>query len=324
MNVIISNKYNSALQNLGIDIMSSDVGVFSVDDIISKYRNFFFQRMILDITALKDYQDIKNIQKLSISLDMDKLILLLDDSEQTSNPEFLSQLISLGIYNFTKNIEGVMYLYDNPNVYRDVAQYHLLNNTPSVEPTIVSTQEINSIRILGVKNVTKQAGATSLVYMMYKKLKEFYSVVAIEVDKSDFVYYNNQELISTSSANFTSILNKYTNKEVVLIDINDSAVALSSTQDVLYLVEPSLLKLNKLMMVNPDALSNLKNKKLLLNKSFLSSKDVIEFEYESRSKIYYNLPCLDDRDSILEPLTQLLIKLGFTRLGSISKKKGLF
>ena len=324
MNVIISNKYNSALQNLGIDIMSSDVGVFSVDDIISKYRNFFFQRMILDITALKDYQDIKNIQKLSISLDMDKLILLLDDSEQTSNPEFLSQLISLGIYNFTKNIEGVMYLYDNPNVYRDVAQYHLLNNTPSVEPTIVSTQEINSIRILGVKNVTKQAGATSLVYMMYKKLKEFYSVVAIEVDKSDFVYYNNQELISTSSANFTSVLNKYTNKEVVLIDINDSAVALSSTQDVLYLVEPSLLKLNKLMMVNPDALSNLKNKKLLLNKSFLSSKDVIEFEYESRSKIYYNLPCLDDRDSILEPLTQLLIKLGFTRLGSISKKKGLF
>ena len=110
----------------------------------------------------------------------------------------------------------------------------------------------------------------------------------------------------------------------MLIDINDSAVALSSTQDVLYLVEPSLLKLNKLMMVNPDALSNLKNKKLLLNKSFLSSKDVIEFEYESRSKIYYNLPCLDDRDSILEPLTQLLIKLGFTRLGSISKKKGLF
>lgn len=324
MNVIISNKYNSALQNLGIDIMSSDVGVFSVDDIISKYRNFFFQRMILDITALKDYQDIKNIQKLSISLDMDKLILLLDDSEQTANPEFLSQLISVGIYNFTKNIEGVMYLYDNPNVYRDVAQYHLLNNTPSVEPTIVSTQEINSIRILGVKNVTKQAGATSLVYMMYKKLKEFYSVVAIEVDKSDFVYYNNQELISTSSANFTSVLNKYTNKEVVLIDINDSAVALSSTQDVLYLVEPSLLKLNKLMMVNPDALSNLKNKKLLLNKSFLSSKDVIEFEYESRSKIYYNLPCLDDRDSILEPLTQLLIKLGFTRLGSISKKKGLF
>lgn len=324
MNVIISNKYNSALQNLGIDIMSSDVGVFSVDDIISKYRNFFFQRMILDITALKDYQDIKNIQKLSISLDMDKLILLLDDSEQTANPEFLSQLISLGIYNFTKNIEGVMYLYDNPNVYRDVAQYHLLNNTPSVEPTIVSTQEINSIRILGVKNVTKQAGATSLVYMMYKKLKEFYSVVAIEVDKSDFVYYNNQELISTSSANFTSVLNKYTNKEVVLIDINDSAVALSSTQDVLYLVEPSLLKLNKLMMVNPNALSNLKNKKVLLNKSFLSSKDVIEFEYESRSKIYYNLPCLDDRDSILEPLTQLLIKLGFTRLGSISKKKGLF
>ena len=37
----------------------------------------FFQRMILDITALKDYRDIKTLQKLSISLDMDKVILLL-------------------------------------------------------------------------------------------------------------------------------------------------------------------------------------------------------------------------------------------------------
>ena len=60
--------------------------------------------MILDITAIKDYKNIKNIQKLSISLDMNKIILLLDDSAESTSTEYLSKLISMGIYNFTKNV----------------------------------------------------------------------------------------------------------------------------------------------------------------------------------------------------------------------------
>ena len=58
---------------------------------------------------------------------MDKVILLLDGSEATSNPMFLSNLVSMGIYNFTKNVEGIQYLYNTPNTYRDVAQFHHLN-----------------------------------------------------------------------------------------------------------------------------------------------------------------------------------------------------
>src|SRR5574344_2830499 len=119
MNVIISNKYTAMLQELTIDVIKNEQGVFSVDEIIEKYQNFFYQRMILDITALKDYKDIKTLQKLSISLDMDKLILLLYDTAESTSSEYLSKLISMGIYNFTKNVEGIMYLYNNPNSYRD-------------------------------------------------------------------------------------------------------------------------------------------------------------------------------------------------------------
>jgi hypothetical protein len=32
----------------------------------------------------------------------------------------------MGIYNFTRNIDAIQYLIDNPNVYKDVAQYHIL------------------------------------------------------------------------------------------------------------------------------------------------------------------------------------------------------
>ena len=74
--------------NVGFDNM------VQVDEIIATFQNFFYQRMILDITAIKNYTDIVNLQKLSISLDMNKLILLLDGSEETSSPTFLSNLDS--------------------------------------------------------------------------------------------------------------------------------------------------------------------------------------------------------------------------------------
>ena len=63
MNVIISNKYQSMLQTLDIDVIKNLNGEFEVDDIIKEFQNFFFQRMILDITALKNYRDIKTLQK---------------------------------------------------------------------------------------------------------------------------------------------------------------------------------------------------------------------------------------------------------------------
>ena len=82
MNVIVSNKYQAMLQNLDIDVIKSLQGEFDVEELVSNFKNFFFQRMILDITALKNYKDIKTLQKLSVSLDMDKVILLLDDSTE--------------------------------------------------------------------------------------------------------------------------------------------------------------------------------------------------------------------------------------------------
>lgn len=330
MNVIISNKYTAMLQELTIDVIKSEQGVFTVDEIVSKYKNFFYQRMILDITSLKDYTDIKTLQKLSISLDMDKLILLLDDSAEVSSPEFLSELISIGIYNFTKNIEGIMYLYNHPNTYRDVVQYHQIDHQNVQEPVIQEYDTSRGVRIIGVKNVTKSAGSTSLVYMMKKMLEKNYNVVAIEVDKTDFVYFRDKQLISTTNDNVGNIVAKNSNKDIILIDMNNSAAAMSAVHDILYLIEPSIIRLNKMMMVEPDILNTLQNKHVVLNKSLISSKDVLDFEYESKLKIFYNLPPLDDREKDILVLNAMLVKMGFTKQqpGEENKKKnsilGLF
>ena len=128
MNVIVSNKYQSLLATLDIDIIKNINGEFEVEDLVSQFTNFYYNKMILDITALKNYQDIATLQNLSVSMDVSNIILLLDDSEIVNSPKYLSGLISMGIYNFTRNVDAIKFLINNPNTYKDVAQYHQLNN----------------------------------------------------------------------------------------------------------------------------------------------------------------------------------------------------
>lgn len=337
MNVIVSNKYTEVLKTLDIEIIKSLEGEHDIDEIISTFDNFFFAKMILDVTAIKNYKDISNLQKLSISMDMDKIILLLDDSPETSTQTFVSQLVSMGIYNFTRNTEGIMYLLNNPNTYRDVAHLQQLNNstvtvsTPSIGVNIKSVPNINQTvvqqvtrRVIGVKNVTEQSGATTLVYMMKKQLQKNYSLKAIEVDKRDFMYLNDKELISTTSDNLGNEIAKYSTAEVILIDINKSQIAESMCSDIIYLIEPSTIKLNKLMISNRKELEKLKGKKVVLMQSILSANDVAEFEYEAKINIFFNMPPLDERKDNIEKLDEFLSKLGFSRqqVGKTNKKSG--
>ena len=328
MNVIISNKHQSTLETLDIDIIKSLNGEFDVDDIISQFQNFFFQRMIIDITAIKNYKDVKTLQKLSISLDMDKIILLLDDSVDDGTGEFLSKLVSMGIYNFTRTVDGIMYLYNNPNSYRDVAHIQQLDVASSNESTPVSTTVVENIytgtRVIGIKNVTKQTGATTLSYMMKKQLEKHYSVVALEVNKDEFRYFRDKNMYSVKDVELGNAIAKYNDRDVIIVDVNDSTQAESVCDDIIYLVEPSIIKLNKLMNVNPNVFKKIKGKKIILNQSILSQKDVLDFEYESGVKIYFNMPPLDERERSIHILNKFLYMLGFSKQQSLEEENKKF
>lgn len=336
MNVIVSNKYTEVLKTLDVEVIKSLEGEHDIDEIISTFDNFFFAKMILDITSIKNYKDISNLQKLSISMDMNKIILLLDDSLETSTPTFVSQLVSMGIYNFTRNTEGIMYLLNNPNTYRDVAHLQQLNNGTAVpnNQTSVTVQPMPTVnkvvveqvtrRVIGIKNITDQSGATTLVYMMKKQLQKNYSVKAIEVDKRDFMYLNDKELISTTSEQLGNEIARYGSSEVILLDINKSQIAESMCTDIIYLIEPSTIKLNKLMVSNRKELEKLKGKKVVLMQSILSANDVAEFEYEAKLNVFFNMPPLDERKENIQKVDEFLSKLGFSRqqVAPSNKKSG--
>ena len=148
MNVIISNKNQALLANLPIDVIKTLNGVFTVDDLASQFKNFYYNKMIIDITALENYEDTNNIQSLSVALDMSKVILLLDDSPRVNSPFYLSGLVSMGIYNFTKNVDDIPFLIDNPNTYKDVANYHNLNITAE-DTKLNDNHKDNSVGFIG-------------------------------------------------------------------------------------------------------------------------------------------------------------------------------
>lgn len=311
MNVIVANKYKQLLSSLDIEVIKTLDGEFDAEELGNSFQNFYFQRMILDITAIKDYKDIHNLQKLSILLDMDKVILLLDDSDDSTSPSYLSKLVSMGIYNFTKNVEGIMYLYNHPNTYRDVAHIHQLEDEQTV--TVESFGEITKAKVIGVKNVTKQSGATTLIYMMKKQLQKNYKVIAVEVDKNDFMFFGEKNMYDVKSEELGNFIAKNSELEVILVDINNSKSAEELCDDVIYLVEPSTIKLNRLMMINRKVFDSLKEKKVVLCQSLLASKDILDFEYEAKTKVFYNLPPLDERDTVNHALNAFLVRLGFDR-----------
>ena len=318
MNVIVSNKNQGLLSSLEIEVIKSINGEFTPEEIASTFSNFFFNRMFLDITAIKNYTDISNIQKLSISFDMDKVILLLEPILM-ADTNYLSKLISMGIYNFGQNKDALMYLYNHPNTYKDVAQYHKIDNEELSQndkknkffgiktnnnPTPIQNNSTQTAKVIGFRNITSGAGATTLIYMLKRILSSKDYTIAIEVNKNDFGFFNEKDMYSVNQNNLEAAINKFNNAKYILVDLNNCNE--EPCDEIINLIEPSTIKLNKLTLVDKTIFSKLYGKKIVLNKSMLSEYDIKQFERESNTKVGFSIPPLNDRE-INNDILQLFI-----------------
>ena len=311
MNVMVVNKYKEMLMGLNIEVMKSIEGVFNVDEIIDTFTNFYYDKMILDITAIRDYQNSDNLQKLAMNINMENVILLLDDNPESDSKSYLSKLISLGIYNFTRNAEGINYLLVHPHTYKDVVNIHNLQDLDAItgENNGTGASSGGKLRIIGFKNMTLHAGSTTLIYMMRKLLSESKLVSAIEVNKVDFLYFNDKELVSTTSSELPKELMKKQMSDIILVDLNDYD-DISICSQVYYLIEPSTIMINKMLRKNKNVLEQLKNEKIVLNKCVLNSEDIATFEYETKLKVFFAIPPVDDRQNDIASVRKFISKIG--------------
>ena len=198
------------------------------------------------------------------------------------------------MYNIAYNGEQIVSLYSNPNTYEDAMV--LVNKTT------------NQARVIGFKNVTKHAGATTLIYIIKKHLEKSRKVLAIELDKLDFKFFYDKEMISIQENDLPLTLQNNLNQDIILIDLNLSKDANKYCDEIIYLIEPTMIRINQSMMVDPTMFKKLTGEKVLLNMSPLEKSDIKQFEFESHLKIFYNIPLINERKNS-EIINELISKL---------------
>ncbi len=315
MNVIVSNEQRNVLSGLDIDIIKSISGEYDAAELVEMFKNFFYNKMILDVTAIRDFHNIANYQTIAMGLDVEKIVFFLPEGTDVCTSSFLSKLVSMGIYNFTTNVEGIKYLLLHPNTYKEVAHIQQLGNSSTTTVNVQDSSE-SSTKIIGVRNVTEHAGATTFIYILKRELKSRFgdTVIALEINRNDFQYFGDKNMISITADQLQPTLKRFLGASFILVDLNDISDD-SFCHEVLYLLEPSTIKLNKLMRRNRNIFSKLQQKKIVLNKSSLSNKDIADFEYEAKVKVFYNMPSLDERKK--NPVFDDFL----SRLGVFTKKE---
>ncbi len=327
MNVVTANENKQMIDRLNIEIMMRIDGAYTIRELLSKFVNLYFNKMIIDITSIKDYTDINVMKDLAKAVDPNRVIILLNDNPIVSSPVYMSSLVKSGFYNITNNYEGIMYLYNNPNTYENV-QHLVLNDSQAAasmqqfqpaqpeEPkaTPGGFKKTGNRLIVGLANLTQHAGATSLTNMMVRQLKS-HGIVAygIEMFRNDLLFYHlPNDLVSCMNRNdLEREIQKRPDAQAIIIDLNEFGEADRYCDIVIYLLEPSYIKLTKMIKKDRNAFAAHVNDKIVLNMSFVNGNEVSDFEKETGLKVYFNVPPVNDRNQDIDEVNKLLQKLGF-------------
>lgn len=320
MNVVTANVNKEIIDKLDIDIIKRIDGEYELKELLSKFVNLYFNKMIIDITSIVNYRNLDTIDDLSKAVDPSRVILLLCDDPTVNSPLYMSNLVQKGFYNFTRNYEGIKFLYNNPNTLENVK--HLLLTEAEISRQVdmqnsaleqQKTVENKKRKIIGLANMTNHAGASSLTNMMVRQLNAHdYPAIGIEMFRQDLLFYHDENLSSCMNRNdLENKLRAYPDIAAVIIDLNEFGEADRYCDEVLYLVEPSYVKVTKLLKKNKNSFTDKKGEKVVLNMSFVNEQELPDFEYESKIKVFANIPPLNDRNQNLEEINQLLRKLGF-------------
>ena len=248
MNLVIVNENTIVVNALTIDIIKVLNGVYDVNSIEKELVNFYFNKVIIDITAIKNYFSSFDLFEFLNYFGKDKVILLLNDSAYCNSKEFLTQLINNGYYNFTSNSQGVSFLVNRSNTYEDVKKYiqtttFISELNSSIGSTNIQTKT-NNIKIIGIKNLSEGAGSTTLMQQMVKQLAFNYKVKGIELNGFDAIFFRRPDII---------FCNDYTEAETkiqglkgidaIIIDLNEFEDKNKICTDIIYLLEPGIIRI---------------------------------------------------------------------------------
>ncbi len=323
MNVVTANENKNIIDRLDFDIIKRIDGEYELTDLMSKLTNLYYNKIVIDITSIKDYRNMNLFNELKKYVDPNKVIILLNSDSIVNSREYISNMIKAGFYNFSRNFEGIKFLYGTPNDYEKVK--HFIQEDIDIipmeieeipeEPSLAFTGK----KIIGLVDLTDHAGASTLTNMMVRQLNNNgYKAYGIEMFRQDLIYYRSDSLFSCMNKNDLDIkLRSLNDAEAIIIDLNEFGEKEKYCDDILYLVEPSYIRLTKLLRKNKNAFLDHKNDKIVLNISFVTEYDKSDFEYELKCKVFDNIPPINDRNKNSGEINDLLYKLGFKNVKKV-------
>lgn len=318
MNLVIVNENTIVVNALTIDIIKVLNGVYDVNSIEKELVNFYFNKVIIDITAIKNYFSSFDLFEFLNYFGKDKVILLLNDSAYCNSKEFLTQLINNGYYNFTSNSQGVSFLVNRSNTYEDVKKYiqtptFISELNSSIGSTNIQTKT-NNIKIIGIKNLSEGAGSTTLMQQMVKQLAFNYKVKGIELNGFDAIFFRRPDIIFCNDyIEAETTIQGLKGIDAIIIDLNEFEDKNKICTDIIYLLEPGIIRISKFIKNINKYKDKLNDMKIVLNRSALKDEEINYFEKETGLNIYYNLTNFDDKKDRLLSIDKLLIKLGFNK-----------
>ena len=116
-----------------------------------------------------------------------------------------------------------------------------------------------------------------------EQLQKYYNVSLADASDKQ-IYSALAHLVNDKtleSADFLNISYKIANNseaEVILVDLNDGPESICT--EVIYLIEPGIIKLNKLIRHDYKIFDKLRGKKIVLNKSVLDNSEVRDTKVE--------------------------------------------
>ena len=155
----------------------------------------------------------------------------------------------------------------------------------------------NKALVVGFRNITEHAGTTTLIYKLKETLenRDCKHVALVEVGTNDLSFFRLAETVFVQENELDNCLNNYSTRyDYVFVDLNQTGND-SSCNLVLYLVEPTKIKINKLIVQNRNIFNELKNKYVVLNKSMLSDNEIGIFSQEANMPFYATVGPFNDR-----------------------------
>lgn len=127
MNILITNKNRQYLINFDYNVLKEIQGEFDSKEIISMLQQINYNKVIIDVTAIKNYNDLQNIRELTTNIESNKIIIVLANEPVTISDYYISNLVNMGIYNFTVIPGEVIKLLNYPRTYEEARNIKLSN-----------------------------------------------------------------------------------------------------------------------------------------------------------------------------------------------------